>query len=166
MRRADPRLVLFFCRVNHAGPIMAEAILNHLARGRLRAMSVGGPSGGIHPYVSECLAAHGISAQTVRNASQRAFLGRCAPAARFLITLCEVKSHHCSMPAEPASLVCAHWSMPDPAAVVGCAIDQQLAFEEAFATLHSRITRFLALPLERLSNQALSIELTRIGEAL
>ena len=166
MRRADPRLVLFFCRVNQAGAIMAEAILNHLARGRLRAMSGGGPSSGIHPYASECLAAHGISAQIVRNASQRAFLNPYAPAAHFLIALCEVHSHHCPIPAEPAPFVCAHWSMPDPAAVVGCAIDQQLAFEEAFATLHARIRRFLALPLERLSDQALSAELTRIGETL
>ena len=167
MRRADPRLVLFFCRVNHAGPIMAEAILNHLARGRLRAMSVGcDSSGGIHPYASECLAAHGISAQIVRNTSRRAVVGPGAPAAHFLITLCEVKSHHCPIPAEPAPCVCAHWSMPDPAAVVGCAIDQQLAFEEAFVTLHSRIRRFLALPLERLRDRALSAELTRIGETL
>ena len=38
---------------------MAEAILNHLACGRVRAMSAAGdPSGGIHPYASECLAAH------------------------------------------------------------------------------------------------------------
>lgn len=167
MRRADPRLVLFLCRVNQAGAIMAEAILSHLACGRVRAMSAAGdPSGGIHPYASECLAAHGISTQTLRHASRRAVVGRCSPPIHFLITLCEVKSHHCPIPAEPAPLVCAHWSMPDPATVIGSAIDQQLAFEEAFATLHSRIRRFLALPLERLSDQALSAELTRIGETL
>lgn len=34
------------------------------------------------------------------------------------------------------------------------------------ATPHSRIRRLLALPLERLSDQALSAELTRIGETL
>jgi hypothetical protein len=56
--------------------------------------------------------------------------------------------------------------MPDPATVIGSAIDQQLAFEEAFATLHSRIGRLVALPLERLSDQALSAELTCIGEML
>ncbi len=146
---------------------MAEAILNHLARGRVLAMSAAGdPSGGIHAYGSECLAAHGISAQTLRHASRSAFVGPCAPPAHFLITLCEVKSHHCPIPAEPAPPVCTHWSMPDPTTVIGSVIDQQLAFEEAFATLHSRIRRFLALPLERLSDQALSAELTRIGETL
>ena len=146
---------------------MAEAILNHLARGRVLVMSAaGGPSGGIHSYASECLAAHGISTQTLRNASRRASVGPCPPAIDFLVTLCEVQSHHCPIPAEPALLVCAHWSMPDPATVIGSVIDQQLAFEEAFATLHSRIRRFLALPFERMSDQALSAELTRIGETL
>jgi arsenate reductase len=165
MRRADPRLVLFFCRVNQVGAIMAEAILSHLARGRVRAVSAAGdPSGEVHPYASECLAAHGISTQTLRNASPSAFVGPSAPAVDLLITLCEIKSHHCPVPAESAPLVCAHWTMPDPATVIGSAIDQQLAFEEAFATLHSRISRFLALPVERMSDQALSAELTRIGE--
>lgn len=146
---------------------MAEAILNHLARGRVLAMSAAGhPSGGVHPYASECLVAHGISVQTLRNASRSASAGPCSPAVYFLITLCDVKSHHCPIPAEPAPLVCAHWSMPDPATVIGSTIDQQLAFEEAFATLDSRIRRFLALPPERLSDQALSAELTRIGETL
>lgn len=136
-------------------------------RGRVRAMSAGGdPSGGIHPCASERIAAHGISTQTWRNASRSAFVGPCALPAHFLITLCEVKSHHCPIPAESAPLVCAHWSMPDPATVIGSALDQQLAFEQAFTTLHSRIRRFLALPLERLSDQALSAELTRIGETL
>lgn len=146
---------------------MAEAILNHLACGRVRAASAAGdPSGGIHPYASECLVAHGISTQTLRNASWSASVGPCPPAVHFLITLCEVKSHHCPFPAKPAPLVCAHWSMPDPATVIGSAIDQQLAFEEAFATLHSRIRRLLGLPLERMSDQALSAELMRIGETL
>lgn len=164
MRRADPRLVLFFCRMNRVGAIMAEAILSHLARGRVRAVSTAGdPSGEVHPYVSECLAAHGISTQSLRNASRSA---SCSRAVHFLITLCEIKSHHCPVPAESAPLVCAQWGMPDPATVIGSAIDQQLAFEEAFATLHSRIRRFLALPLERMSDQVLSAELTRIGETL
>jgi arsenate reductase (thioredoxin) len=167
MRRADPPLVLFLCRVNQVGAIMAEAILNHLARGRVRAVSVAGePCGEIHPYASECLAAHGISPKTLRNASSSASVGSCPPAVHSLITLCELKSHHCPCTAESAARVCARWSTPDPATVIGSAVDQQLAFEEAFATLHSRIRRFLALPLERMSDQALSAELTRIGETL
>ncbi len=161
MRRADPRLVLFFCRVTQVGAIMAEAILNHLARGRVRAANAGcGSSDEIHPYASECLAVHGIPTRTSHGASE----GSRPPAIHFLITLCDVKSHHCPIPADSAPMVRAHWSMPDPATVIGSAIDQQLAFEEAFATLHSRITRFLALPLERMSDQAMAAELTRIGE--
>ena len=54
--------------------------------------------------------------------------------------------------------------MPDPAKVTGSAIDQRLAFEEAFVTLDARIKRLLALPLGRLTDRELSLELARIGE--
>jgi hypothetical protein len=56
--------------------------------------------------------------------------------------------------------------LPDPAATLGSAVGKQLAFEEVFGTLHHRIGQLLALPLDRLSDQALSRELARIGEAL
>jgi len=58
----------------------------------------------------------------------------------------------------------AHWAMPDPAAVLGSEVDIGLAFQEAFGTLHARIQLFLALPLGRLNDRALSQELARIGE--
>ena len=46
--------------------------------------------------------------------------------------------------------------MPDPGGVTGSSIDQRLAFEEGFVTLHARIRRLLAVPLDRLSDQDLS----------
>lgn len=144
---------------------MAEAILNHLSRGRLRAASAGSdPSGPVDPYALECLGAHGIGGQSLHTKAWNQFIGPGAPAIRFLITLCERGSHHCSLQPEPPALVRAHWGMPDPAGVGGSSIDQRLAFEEGFVTLYARISRLLALPLERLSDQGLSVALTRIGE--
>jgi protein-tyrosine-phosphatase len=38
---SEPPLVLFVCRKNEAASILAEAILRHLAQGRIRSASVG-----------------------------------------------------------------------------------------------------------------------------
>lgn len=159
-RGADSRRALFLCRQSHAGAIMAEAIVNHLAGGRLLALSAGSdPPSPPPPYALECLDAHGMTQQPLHNQTWRQFVGANAPAVRFLITLCEQESHQCALPTR----VRAHWGMPDPARVSGSSIDQRLAFEEAFVTLYGRIRRLLALPLGRLSDQELSLELARIG---
>jgi protein-tyrosine-phosphatase len=160
-RGADPKRALFLCRQNHAGAILAQAIVNHLAGGRLRAVSAGSdPACPPHSYALECLTAHGITEPPLHTQPWRQFVGPNAPAVRFLITLCEPKSHRCSLPAR----VQADWGMPDPARVTGSAIDQRLAFEEAFVTVYARVRELLALPIERLSDRELSLELTRIGE--
>jgi hypothetical protein len=57
----------------------------------------------------------------------------------------------------------AHWPTPDPEAVVGGATEVRLAFEEVFITLEARIRQFLALALDRLSEEALLRRLARIG---
>lgn len=159
---AEPGVALFLCRQNHAGAIMAEAIVKHLAGGQLRAASAGAdPSSPPHPYALECLSAHGMARRPLQPRSWREFVGANVPAIRLLITLCEQESHHCSLPAR----VQAHWGMPDPAKVTGSAIDQRLAFEETFVTLNARIGRLLALPLRRLTDCELSLELARMGEA-
>jgi hypothetical protein len=58
----------------------------------------------------------------------------------------------------------AHWPTPYPEAVVGGETEIRLACEEVFALLEARIRKFLALPLDRLSDEALLQALARIGE--
>lgn len=140
---------------------MAEAILTHLAQGRVRAASAGAVPRGVSPYALQCLCAHGIATQGLHSKLWSEFFVLPAGPVRFLIALSDVyaaKAHWL-----PATLI-GHWHMPDPAAVVGSDLDIRVAFDEAFGTLKTRIETFLALPFAQLTDQALSPELARIGE--
>ena len=67
VQSAPVPLVLFVSRLNTAASIMAEAILRHLARDRLRVASTGasGIPCAVSPHAIECLQAHGIPAPLV-----------------------------------------------------------------------------------------------------
>jgi arsenate reductase (thioredoxin) len=165
VRSTPAPLVLFLCRSNTALSIMAEAILRHLAQERVRAASAGdSPCAHVDPYALECLRAHGIATEGLRSKGCGAFFGAYRTPVRFLITLSEVDGASAIWDRDTIRPMKAHWGMPDPTAVVGSEIDIRVAFEEAFATLDSRIRRFLALPLSHLNDRALAQELERIGE--
>jgi arsenate reductase len=89
------------------------------------------------------------------------FFGLERPPVRFLIALCNVYAARANWSHD--TLV-ANWHMPDPADVVGSEIDIQLAFEEAYGILHSRIQQFLSLRFAQLDDRALLQALERIGE--
>jgi protein-tyrosine-phosphatase len=62
---------------------MAEAMLNHLGRGRFRAYSAGShPTGRVHPLAIETLDALGIEASGARSKSWDEFATRGRSAAR------------------------------------------------------------------------------------
>lgn len=158
----DPPLVLFVGRSNASCSIMAEAILTHLAQGRMRAASAGAVRHGVSPYALQCLRAHGIATQGLRSKIWGEFFGSYAPPVRFLIAVSG--DLYATQAQWPEGTLIGHWIMPDPGAVVGSDIDLRAAFEEAFGTLQARIQRFLALPVGQLTDQALLQELARIGE--
>ena len=156
-------LVLFLCRSNEAVSIMAECILRHLAQERLRVGSAGDSAASqVRPYAIECLRAHGIATEGLRCKAWGEFFGRNRPSIRFLIAFCDVYATK-TIWHEDTLIAC--WNMLDRATVVGSDIDIQVAFEEAFTTLQTRIQRFLALPLEELNAPALAQEVQRVGEA-
>ena len=146
---------------------MAEAILRHLAQGRVRAASAGETtSGRVSPHAVACLNAHGIGTTGLRDKQWGEVFGLGRPQVRVLITLSNpntdaAKAH---WDQESGPTIRAHWPTPDPETVVGTAAERQLAFKEVFATLDARIRKLLALPTDRLTDQALARELTRIGE--
>ena len=162
---SEPPLVLFLCRTNAAVSIMAEALLRHLAQGRVRAASAGATAGGgVNPSALECLTAHGIPTDDLFSKSWGRFFGYYGPPIRVLITLCDtdIYAAKAQWDHEAVRTVKAHWPTPDPEGAVGP--ERRLAFEEVFETLEARIRCLLTLPLDFLSDKALSRALTQIAD--
>jgi protein-tyrosine-phosphatase len=163
-----PPLVLFLCRSNTAVSIMAEALLRHMAQGRVRVGSAGDKAGQrLNPYAVECLRAHDIATEELTSKPWGALFGEFRQPVRILISLTDPHLYavgvNWDFPGSPRT-VRAHWATPDPESVATNEIDTRLAFEELFFTLDGRVRRLLALPLERMSDEVLARELMRIGE--
>ena len=162
---ADAPLVLFICRNNSAASILAEAILRHLAQGRVRAASAGNTANiRVSPYALECLAAHDIPTTGLHSKAWGRFYGLGCPPVHILITLCEVYAARVDWDRDTVHTIKVHWPTPEPELVVGSETQWRLAFEEVFVLLEARIRRLLALPLNRLSDPALSRQLASTGE--
>lgn len=155
--------VLFLCTANSARSIMAEAILNREGRGRFRAWSAGSnPSGAINPHAAAFLASLGYDPNTFRSKSWDEFAAPGAPVMDFVVTVCDdAAGEVCPVwPGHPAN---AHWSIPDPAKATGTPAEVQLAFDEAYANLATRIGLLMALPLDKLDHASLHHHLKEIG---
>ena len=136
--------VLFLCTGNSARSILAEAYLNHAAKGWFRAYSAGShPGGKVNPFALELLAKNGIPISGLRSKSWDEFAAPGAPKLDFVFTVCDnAAGEVCPIwPGRPSK---AHWGVPDPAAVQGSDEDKRRAFSDAFARLSSRIDAFLA----------------------
>ena len=155
--------VLFLCTGNSARSIMAEAILNHKAKGAFTAYSAGShPTGTPRPEALAQLASAEISTEGLRSKSWDEFAAPGAPQMNFVFTVCDnAASEAC--PYWPGQPMTAHWGIPDPATVRGTPEEIARAFRDAFTILDRRISLFLALPLATLGQMAIQTEITQIG---
>jgi arsenate reductase len=157
--------VLFFCTGNSARSILAEAILNHKAKGTFTAYSAGShPSGSPRPEALTQLRSAAISTEGLRSKSWDEFAAPGAPKMNFVFTVCDNAANEVC-PYWPGQPMTAHWGIPDPAAVRGTPEEIARAFRDAFVILDRRIGLFLALPLATLGQLALKKEITEIGRA-
>jgi protein-tyrosine-phosphatase len=155
--------VLFLCTGNSARSILAEAYLNHAARGRYTAYSAGShPGGKVNPFALELLHRSRLPTTRARSKSWDEFSGPEAPKVDFIFSVCDSAAAE-ACPVWPGHPVTAHWGVPDPAAVQGTDEQKRQAFKEAFTALSRRIDLFLALPLEKLEHLALKKKLDEIG---
>ena len=132
--------VLVLCTGNSCRSIMAEALINHLGKGRYEAVSAGSqPAGYVHPQASDTLRRHGIEVGQVRSKSWDDF-SDCS--FDLVITVCDrAASERCPLfPGAPRKL---HWSIPDPAAATGPQEQVERAFEDTLRLLRGRIEREL-----------------------
>jgi len=157
--------VLFLCTGNSARSIMAEAILNNIGKGRLRAYSAGSfPTGRVNPFALALLQANRLQTDGLRSKSWDEFAQPSTPFLHFVFTVCDQAAAE-PCPVWPGQPMTAHWGVPDPAAVQGTEDEKRHAFLAAFTLLSRRISLFTSLPLDKLNALALAEKLREIGRA-
>ena len=160
-----PHNVLFLCTGNSARSILAEAILNHKAKGEFAAYSAGShPSGTVRPEALAHLDAAGLPTDGLRSKSWDEFAAPNAPRMDFVFTVCDNAANE-PCPFWPGQPMTAHWGVADPAAVTGTPDEIARAYRDAFTILDRRISLFLALPIATLQQLSLQNELNQIGKA-
>lgn len=163
MNQDRPYRVLFLCTGNSARSIMAEAILNHIGRGRFQAYSAGSqPAGRVNPFALELLEKNRLPVAGLRSKSWDEFVRPGAPQLDFIFTVCDSAAGEVC-PVWPGRPITAHWGIADPAAAGGSDDDKRKAFFKAYNELHIRISLFVNLPLNNLHGLALKHELDEIG---
>ncbi|HUW50493.1 MAG TPA: arsenate reductase ArsC [Sulfuricella sp.] len=155
--------ILFLCTGNSARSILAEALLNHLGKGRFRAYSAGShPAGAVNPFAIELLQRSKLPVSALRSKSWDEFAAPGAPEFDFVFTVCDNAAGE-ACPAWPGQPMTAHWGIEDPAAAEGSDEDKRKAFSQALAQLNRRISIFVSLPVEKLDKLSLKKQLDDIG---
>ena len=161
-----PINVLFLCTHNSARSILAEALLNHIGKGRFQAYSAGSSpreNQQPNPIGLEVLKAAGISTEGLHSKCWDDFGKPDSPVMNLVITVCDNAAGE-ACPYWPGTPVVAHWGIPDPADGHGSPEKNRAAFELAYTRLHARVTALLALPVGTLSQVEMKTRLAEIGQ--
>ena len=160
----QPYNVLFLCTGNSARSIMAEALMNHIGRGRFHAYSAGSfPTGKVNPLALELLDTGRLPHEGARSKSWDEFAKPGAPQMDFILTVCDNAAGEVC-PIWPGKPITAHWGVPDPAAVEGPEDAKRAAFVAAAAMLRRRIELLVNLPEEKLEAMGIKAQLQQIGK--
>ena len=142
---------------------MAEAILNKLGAGKVRAYSAGSrPKGHVHPETLRLLQSLGYDTSALRSKSWSEFANPGAPLLDFAFTVCDNAAGE-TCPVWPGQPMTAHRGVPDPAEAKGTEAEIALAFKDAYRMLNQRISIFVSLPLRSLDQLSLQKKLREIG---
>jgi len=153
MKTLTPPLnVLFLCTHNSARSILAEALLNHLGKGRFKAYSAGSTprqNQQPNPLALETLSQAGISVDGLYSKSWDEFGQPGAPHMDLVITVCDnAAGETCPFwPGQPAT---AHWGYADPSAAEGDEEHKRKAFIQTLHLMRKRLEIFVNLPAESL----------------
>jgi len=153
--------VLFLCTGNSCRSLISEAVFNYLAPAGWHAISAGSqPTGKLNERALALLASKGIPTEGYYSKSW----DKLPVTPDIVVTVCGSAAGE-TCPAYLGPVLRTHWGVDDPSHVVGTEDEIHAAFEQAYATLRTRIEAFLALPLEELKNDKalLKVELDRIG---
>lgn len=158
--------VLFLCTGNSARSVMAEAILNHLGKGRFRAVSAGShPSGTVNPYALDAIRIAGMATEGLRSKNWDEFAVPGAPKMDFVFTVCDNAAGEVC-PIWPGQPMTAHWGIEDPAAFEGTEAETRVIFLRAFRYLRNRIELLINLPIASLDKLTLQGKVDDIGRTV
>jgi len=157
---SKPLNILFLCTHNSARSILAEALLNHIGRGRFHAFSAGSSpreNQKPNPLAIETLEKAGISTDGLYSKSWDEFAKPDAPKMDLVITVCDnAAGEVCPYwPGQPAT---AHWGYADPSEGEGGDDQKREAFKQTLHLIRKRLDIFVNLPQASLGK--LSIEKT------
>jgi arsenate reductase len=135
--------VLFVCTGNSARSILAEAMLNHLGKGRFRAYSAGShPAGKVNPFAIELLEEASVPTAGLGSKGWDEFAKPGAPSMDLVITVCDDAAGE-ACPAWPGKPRTEHWGLRDPAKVQGSDDDKRAAFRDTAQALRTRIATLM-----------------------
>ena len=157
MNQPKPLNVLFLCTHNSARSILAEALLNHMGRGRFKGFSAGSSPRDKqqpNPLALEVLQKEGIAIEGLRSKSWDEFALADAPHMDLVITVCDnAAGEVCPYwPGQPAT---AHWGYEDPSAGDASEDEKRIAFLKTLHMIRRRLEIFINLPVASLSKMAL-----------
>ena len=149
--------VLFLCTHNSARSILAEALLNHIGKGKFKAFSAGSSPAENqtpNPMALATLEKTSISTEGLSSKSWDVFAAPDAPNMDLVITVCDnAAGEVCPYwPGQPAT---AHWGYADPSETVGTDEQKLEAFKQTLHQIKRRLELFTSLPLISLSKLAL-----------
>ena len=152
-----PLNVLFLCTHNSARSILAEALLNHMGKGRFKAFSAGSSpkeNQQPNPMAIATLKKAGISVEGLTSKSWDVFAVPDAPHMDLVITVCDnAAGEVCPYwPGQPAT---AHWGYADPSETIGSDEVKLEAFKQTLHQIKWRLDIFTSLPSESLNKMAL-----------
>jgi arsenate reductase len=155
--------VLFICTHNSARSVMAEGLLNSMARGAFKAYSAGSqPAGAVNPFALKTLARLRIPTEGYRSKDWSEFAAPGAPQMDFVFTVCDNAAGEVC-PVWPGQPMTAHWGVADPSAFEGSEEEKAQVFWDAAVVLKRRIELMLALPIGSLDRLAIQREIKNIG---
>jgi arsenate reductase len=161
--------VLILCTHNSARSVLAEGMLNHLARelgSDVKAFSAGSaPSGHLNPFALEALNSAGVDTAGYRSKSWDEFTTAKAPPLSVVITVCDsAAAESCPVffggNGQPLKV---HWGYPDPSNAEGGDEAKQRAFELTRQAIAYRMLQLLLLPLEKMTKAELQASLIAIA---
>ena len=157
MNEPKPLNVLFLCTHNSARSILAEALLNHLGRGKFKAFSAGSSPAENqtpNPMALAVLQKHGVPISGLTSKSWDVFAVTDAPQMDLVITVCDSAANE-ACPYWPGQPATAHWGYSDPSTVHGSPELKRQAFEQTLLQIKQRIETFVNLPLESLGKSTI-----------